>query len=415
MTLSNAPIDKRQGVVTLQSLTGVVLYLLIVVPGQASPLWVYALLLVFTCFFLFGWILPEWVFYHHLFDVSILTLNGAFFAFGVTLNPSLPWEALLLYYFLFYVVSILGDKAVRWKLACALLLVLYFELLTWHGHDIFKEGLGLLIGFPFFLALAVLYAYLIERAGQERDKAEEKERIRTEVIVTLAHDIKQPVTAIMGYTELLSSTMNGAPASEAVERIRHNSELIIDLVSGFLDAAKVEAAADGERTEVHIERLLSPPCDDFSLSCVRKDIDFSVHFSDLPPVMGNESQLERVFRNLISNAVKFTPEGGKVMVRASLEGDEVKVAVQDTGEGIANEDLSVIFTSFKRVGKKESDGTGLGLFIVKTIVEAHGGHVTVDSELGQGSLFTVYLPALQIRALTKEFDATQQLSMSFER
>jgi signal transduction histidine kinase len=131
--------------------------------------------------------------------------------------------------------------------------------------------------------------------------------------------------------------------------------------------------------------------------------------------MGNESQLERVFRNLISNAVKFTPEGGKVMVRASLEGDEVKVAVQDTGEGIANEDLSVIFTSFKRVGKKESDGTGLGLFIVKTIVEAHGGHVTVDSELGQGSLFTVYLPALQIRALTKEFDATQQLPMSFEQ
>ncbi len=116
----------------------------------------------------------------------------------------------------------------------------------------------------------------------------------------------------------------------------------------------------------------------------------------LPPVNGDGNNLEGVFTNLISNAIKYTPEGGEITIRVRAEGKNVRVEVSDTGIGISKENLSRIFDRFYRVKSektREIVGTGLGLCIVKHIVEAHLGTISIESEEGGGSTFTVVLPA----------------------
>jgi len=113
----------------------------------------------------------------------------------------------------------------------------------------------------------------------------------------------------------------------------------------------------------------------------------------LPKIPGDEAQLERVLWNLVGNAIKFTPKGGAVTVRSWVENKKVCLSVSDTGKGIPRDELPLLFREFRRLrGSAKVGGTGLGLFIVKTIVEAHGGAVEVESEEGKGSTFTIRLP-----------------------
>jgi signal transduction histidine kinase len=126
----------------------------------------------------------------------------------------------------------------------------------------------------------------------------------------------------------------------------------------------------------------------------QKEIDLQVELnSGLPLVLGDELQLDRVFWNLVGNAIKFTPRQGSVRLRSWAENGRVCGSVSDTGMGIPSEELPLLFSEFRRLkGSARVEGTGLGLFIVKTIVEAHGGTVEAASEEGKGSTFTVRLP-----------------------
>jgi signal transduction histidine kinase len=127
-----------------------------------------------------------------------------------------------------------------------------------------------------------------------------------------------------------------------------------------------------------------------------KKISLAAKFdSSLPPVLGDKNNLEGVFTNVVSNAIKYTPAGGKVAIEVCSDGDYVKTVVKDTGIGISQEDLPRIFDKFSRIKSektREIIGTGLGLSIVKGIVEAHLGSISVESEEGKGTSFTVLLP-----------------------
>lgn len=420
MLSNKAPLEKKRIVASLQSLAGAALSFLLIYPEQTLTIWSWLTVLVFALFFLSGWALPQRLFKHPLFDLSLLALTSTFFAFAISLNPSAPWSILLLYYFLLYAVTLLPDGAGRLQfvfIRCLFLLAVYLLLIGWHGRNMLKEGLGLLVGVPSFTALAGLYVYLLEQVRWEREKAEAREKVRTEVVAALAHDIKQPLTSILGYVEILLSR-GGDFTRQAAERIRYNSELIFDLVLGFLDVAKLEAAGPEERAPVELKRILNPITDDFRALCGRKAIDFSASLPDLPPVMGNRSQLDRLFRNLLSNAVKFTSEGGRVTVRGRLKGENIEISVEDTGEGISKQDLPLLFGRFKRFGKQGSDGTegtGIGLFIAKAIVESHGGGVSVQSEPGHGALFTVTLPCLNYSVLPEKCVTSEPLDVKLGR
>jgi signal transduction histidine kinase len=122
---------------------------------------------------------------------------------------------------------------------------------------------------------------------------------------------------------------------------------------------------------------------------------------DVPAIDGDHFALERVFANLLHNALKFTPGGGRITVDSGYDGSDVWVSITDTGPGIPPEELSSLFEKYQQAGRGRSqEGTGLGLFIVRALVEAHGGHVTIQSTPGQGACFSIFLPvaSLSVRA-----------------
>jgi signal transduction histidine kinase len=219
------------------------------------------------------------------------------------------------------------------------------------------------------------------------------------MVSALAHDIKNPLGVIMGYAETMAADMEGPPGKnnlEALDRIQDNARRIVKLVTGFLEASKAEAGGISfESKPVDINMLLREVGQQQMSSLRRKEINLKVDLSaGVPPVLGDELQLDRVFWNLVGNAIKFTPKQGFVKLRSWVENGKVCASVGDTGMGIPKEDLHVLFTEFRRLkGSANVEGTGLGLFIVKTIVEAHGGTVEAQSDVGKGTTFTVRLPS----------------------
>lgn len=234
-----------------------------------------------------------------------------------------------------------------------------------------------------------------ESEKRRAEQAEEMARLKRQLVSALAHDIKNPLGLIMGYAEFLASRMEGrADAKEDLKYlscILDSAQHIVKLVTGFLDASKVEAGYSSVRNPVQLNRLIRELEQEQSIALREKSLKFNLDLDELlPEIVGDKTQLERVLWNLVSNAVKFTRQGGEITVTSSLENNQVCVKVKDTGIGIPQNELPLLFSEFRRLrGSGKVEGTGLGLFIVKTIVEAHGGKVAVESKKGQGSIFSI--------------------------
>ncbi len=172
---------------------------------------------------------------------------------------------------------------------------------------------------------------------------------------------------------------------------------MLALVNDLLDlaAGKMEQL-QGEKKEVVLNETITKVTELMQTSAEEKGLEFKVEIAEEPLVLvGIEDGLERVFMNLLSNAVKYTPPSGSVAVRAWSENDQIKVEVSDTGIGIPEEALPRIFDEFyraKNAKAMEMEGTGLGLAIAKDVVEQHGGQISVESVVGEGSTFYVTLP-----------------------
>ena len=181
----------------------------------------------------------------------------------------------------------------------------------------------------------------------------------------------------------------------ALQRIQDNAQRIVKLVTGFLDASRVEAGKlEVVQHPVQLNLLIREVGQQQMGDLRQKNLSLSVDLDDnLPEIVGDEAQFDRVLWNLLGNAVKFTPVGGKITMTSRLESDHVCISVKNTGMGIPQDELPLLFSEFRRLkGTGKVDGTGLGLFIVKTIVEAHGGTVNVESKEGEGTTFSIRFP-----------------------
>ncbi|WP_159787324.1 PAS domain S-box protein [Sodalinema gerasimenkoae] len=259
-----------------------------------------------------------------------------------------------------------------------------------------------------------------------RDVTLEKEvdRMKTDFIATVSHELRTPLTSVLGFASIVLEKLEDKvfpllpegdrKARRYQERVRQNLNIIISeaerlttLINDVLDIAKMESGkVEWEQEPVSVLDILERAISASSSLFEREGLTLLTDVPDtLPLVLGDGDRLIQVVINLLSNAVKFT-ESGDITCRARYENGQIQVEVQDTGIGIAPEDLPKVFEKFKQVGETLTDkpkGTGLGLPICKQILDHHGGQIWVESQLGQGSCFIFTLP---VDASTQEQSAS---------
>ncbi|HYK90179.1 MAG TPA: ATP-binding protein [Acidobacteriota bacterium] len=230
------------------------------------------------------------------------------------------------------------------------------------------------------------------------------ERARRDFVANVSHEFKTPLTAIQGFAEtLLAGAIDDAQnRARFLEIIRNNSVRLGRLTDDLLKLSRIEAGKMPlEIRPIVLADLIDPCVEAVRLSATQKRLTLESDCGrDLPPINGDMGSLQEVLQNLLDNAIRYTLSGGRVCVKASTQNGEMVISVSDTGIGIPKVDQERIFERFYRVDtarSRELGGTGLGLSIAKHIVEAHGGHIKVQSEIGKGSTFSVCLPLSQRR------------------
>ena len=223
------------------------------------------------------------------------------------------------------------------------------------------------------------------------------QQMRSEFVSNVSHELKTPLTSIKGYVEtLLESNPDKDTYESFLEIIKDETNRLELLIGDILNLSKIESEVNEFDEKVDINKVVSNLLSLLTPKAKDKNIDLQLSLDeDLPLIKGNHNQLSRMMINLIDNAIKYTPEGGQVAVRARAEESELIIEIEDTGIGIPEEDLARIFERFYRVDKGRSrklGGTGLGLSIVKHIVENHRGSIKVDSELEKGTTFIIQFP-----------------------
>ncbi len=221
---------------------------------------------------------------------------------------------------------------------------------------------------------------------------------QSDQLADMIHELRSPLTSIISFSQLMLFKLNSnaIDLQSGLESINREANRLSQMINDFLDLTQLETGrARIEKTRINLQTLAQEVIDLFHSPALEKDIALSLEVeNDIPEIIGDATRLKQVIVNLVDNAVKYTPNGG--LVGVTLFGNEVRVqlSVRDTGNGIPPDDLESVFDKFYRVEEDESKvkGSGLGLSIAKKIIEAHGGDIWVESEVGVGSNFTFSLP-----------------------
>lgn len=224
-------------------------------------------------------------------------------------------------------------------------------------------------------------------------------RAREDLLAIVSHELRTPLGSVLMNVDLLLRESSGHDEQrkhgrKELQRIKRAADRMNALIQDLLDTVSIAAGRISvERTRIAPVPIIVEALEALQPEAAAKSLHSeSVIPANLPAIFADPTRLQQVFANLLGNAIKFTPDGGTITVRADPSGDAVRFSVADTGPGIPHEDLSHLFDRFWQAQRKARVGTGLGLFIVKGIVNAHGGRIWVDSEIGVGTTFYFTLP-----------------------
>ena len=259
----------------------------------------------------------------------------------------------------------------------------------------------------------------VDELAQANMALYESNRLKSDFLATMSHELRTPLNSILGFSEvLLSSDQLDDKKLRWVRNIQSSGEKLLNLINDILDLAKIEAGKMQVRLEnFSIHDICEGLLNMFRPMAEKKNIDLRGQIDPAIPVLRQDvTKLQQILQNLLSNAIKFTPEGGRVMLKAFAERSHIILVVSDTGVGIAPEEQSLVFEKFRQSGNpltREHAGTGLGLSIVRELAKLLGGEVSLQSDLGRGSTFTIHLP-MQLSAEPRlEFDlADERIDLS---
>jgi len=287
------------------------------------------------------------------------------------------------------------------------LVVLYIGYCAWMSRQIYTTARDMLLLRDDKNDLIDALAGSKTESDLARERAESASRAKSEFLANMSHELRTPLNAILGFSETIYSGACGGSVEKHMEyaRIIHQSgHHLLALINDILDLARIEAGGLALReTYVDLAQLIAECVALMEVKARDGELDLRAEVAPgLPAIRADERALKQVLLNLLSNAVKFTPPGGRVACFARIEGDgSIAFGVVDTGMGIADDDQERVFQNFGQ-GRHDvvtlDKGTGLGLPIVKGLVEAHGGSVTLESRVGEGTTVTAVLPAERVVA-----------------
>jgi signal transduction histidine kinase len=282
------------------------------------------------------------------------------------------------------------------------------EVVTKDQRAFGQEEQELMSAFADQAAIAIDHARLFEQTRSNLEHLEEAnrmleelDRMRRQYLRNVSHEFRTPLTVIRGYAEFLRDTDPPSQASlkHVMKVMIESCDRVIDLVDTLLEVSRVEQemASDTLRVQdLRLEDLVGQSVERLQSTADKRNISLSVEYSGSPlSLQGDHGLLLQVVRKLLDNAVKYSPEGSRVVVRGLAEGKSLSLQVQDDGIGISSEHLGRIFDKFYMVDggiARQVGGTGVGLYLVREIVKLHKGAVDVRSRPGEGSLFSVTLP-----------------------
>jgi two-component system, cell cycle sensor histidine kinase PleC len=243
-------------------------------------------------------------------------------------------------------------------------------------------------------------AELADKYAEEKTRAEAANRSKSEFLANMSHELRTPLNAIIGFSEIMGQKIFGplgsAKYDEYSSDIRKSGQFLLDVINDILDMSKIEAGKtelEFERIDIsglydEVLRLIGPRAAEGKIAILRED-------EAMPPIKADKRALKQVLINIMSNAVKFTPEGGTVKISARAEHDRLRLQVSDTGIGIPASDIEKLGRPFEQVENqftKSRGGSGLGLAISKSLIDLHGGRLIITSREGRGTTVTIELP-----------------------
>jgi signal transduction histidine kinase len=336
---------------------------------------------------------------HKRLEMGIAVFDAAALSVALFLTKDFSTDFFLLYFVVIFLAALTERLSFLVVIAVAISLLhvsVTMGALSLRGF----LASGALLRVVFLFVVALFFGYLVERvrsAEREAEEARKHEKIITDFVEEVVGSFKTPLGAIQAMAEIALEPQTQwltLEQGELLRRIDANARHVTRIASNLLDARRVQA----NRLQVHPESADLLDVVEEVLSVVRTASDLkgiSLVFESalaLPRAKVDVNQIDRVVWNLLDNAIRCTPAGGEVSVSLGYANREIVFSVSDDGPGISEADLPIVFDAFRRIKSGRFTSSGLGLFIAKAIVEAHGGTIEVESEIGGGATFTVRLP-----------------------